>query len=751
MAADTGVGARVPETDGLLGNLPVQRTQFVGRERELEEIQRLLADIRLLTLTGAAGSGKTRLALEAAARLRPHYPDGAFLVEFAAVTDGSLVPDAIASVLNLRGDGRTLGRDSMTVVLRSKKILLVLDNCEHLTDAISSFVDSILAFASGVRVLATSRQSLGTIGEQTWRVDSLPLDQAARLFADRAGLRSGFRLDDQNRGPVDEICRRLDGLPLAIELAAARTQVLTPRQILERLTDALGLLAGDFNAAPIRQQTLQSAIDWSYRLLGATEQRLFDLLSVFAGGFYLEAAEAISASQVLDPLGHLIDKSLVIAEPDSNGSMRYRILEVLRQYGQAQLAVSGEMGTARQRHAAHYLELALHIDRIRRDGDLGHWLTHLRLEHDNFRAALEWARTQPPDLGLRLANALSRFWELSGSITEARTWMDVMLLGGTDDMQLLALALLRSARLAYLQGDYDRAWEEGQRSLAIKRGMHDGPGIARRLAALTAIAVARGDEAGAWALANECLAIRLTHGDERAVAWSLFIIGWLALLTGDEIVAAENMQKSLAAHRATSDPAGIAYSLSGLALLKIEAGDLIGARSLTRELVGIVDFGWSWLDDPGWQFVCLLLAIGEGRHRSAVRLAGGIDRLEREGKRFNEALRRRYEPLMKRARQQLKAPEDARLFAEGGAMTRAELIAEALAEPAATIGPLSHREAEVARLVAQGLSNEEIAARLFISRRTAESHLDHILGKLGLRNRSQIVAWVLSQISESGT
>jgi predicted ATPase/DNA-binding SARP family transcriptional activator len=360
-------------------NLPAPVTTFVGREREIGEVIRLLSRTRLLTLTGPGGCGKTRLAQEVAARLVADYPDGAWLVELAALADPELVPQALAAVLGLpERSGRTPA-EVLAGALETKHLLLVLDNCEHLVDACAALADALLRACPRLRILATSRQALGIAGEQVWRVPSLELPdarrlsfldeiagaEAVRLFLDRAQLsRPGFVLTEDNAAPLTEVCRRLDGMPLAIELAAARLRVLSVEQIAAHLDDRFALLTGGSRAVLPRQRTLHATVEWSYDLLGRAEQALFGRLSVFAGGSTLEAAEAVCtgpdlpSGQILDLMTGLVDQSLVLVEAGEDSTVRYRLLETLRQYGQERLAERGEAQAIRRQHAAHYLALA---------------------------------------------------------------------------------------------------------------------------------------------------------------------------------------------------------------------------------------------------------------------------------------------------------------------------------------------------------------------------------------------------------
>ena len=413
----------------------------MGRERELGEAAALLGAHRLVTLTGPGGTGKTRLALQAAAEVLEAHPDGVWLVELAALADPALVPQAVAAAVGVREEpGRPLPA-TLTDALRPKRLLLVLDNCEHLLDACARLADALLRACPHVRVLATSREALGLAGETAWRVPSLTVPDVAdtqhapdvadvaryaavRLFADRAAaVQPEFVLTDENAAAVAQICARLDGIPLAIELAAARVRVLPPRQLLERLDDRFRILTGGSRTALERHQTLRAAVDWSYDLLTEPERALFARLAVFAGGWTLEAAEQVGAGEgiespeVLDLLTRLADQSLVVAQEQPDGTARYRLLESLRQYGRDKLAARAEAPAVRDRHLAHFLALAERADPGLYGPDAPAWIERLEVEHDNLRAALDWALGPAAGQGqaargLRLAGALEYFWFL---------------------------------------------------------------------------------------------------------------------------------------------------------------------------------------------------------------------------------------------------------------------------------------------------------------------------------------------------
>jgi predicted ATPase/DNA-binding SARP family transcriptional activator len=425
--------------DAARHNLPASRNSFVGRGQELIEIERTLAMTRLLTLTGSGGSGKTRLALEVARALPGIYPDGVWLVELAPLSDPDLVVQAVAQVLDVHTSPGQQVTDALVDALRTRNVLLFLDNCEHHVEEAAQVVDALLSGCPRVRILATSREALGVEGEVLWRVSALSLvdprrsftveelegSEAARLFADRAGQRRpGFVLAPNNAQAVAEVCARVEGMPLAIELAAARADTLPLEQISARLADSLGLLTGGPRTAPPRQRTLRGTLDWSYGLLSESEKRVFSRLSVFAGGWTLEAAEDVVAGEsvetreVADILAGLVEKSLVVAETDQASGMRYGMLELVRQHGREKLEDSGEAQVIRHRHADYFLALSevAEPELLREGEEEAVWLARLDAERDNLREAFSSTNEREgADLGLRFAGALWRFWVARGT------------------------------------------------------------------------------------------------------------------------------------------------------------------------------------------------------------------------------------------------------------------------------------------------------------------------------------------------
>ena len=506
-------------------NLPQQATSFIGREKELAELQRLLAKTRLLTLTGSGGCGKTRLCLQVAADSLERFPDGAWLVELAPLSDPGLVPQTVATVLGLKEEPGKPISQTLTDYLKDKRLLLLLDNCEHLLDGCAQLADALLRQCPQVTILASSREALGIGGEQAYRVPSLSLPdpkqahtpasvapfEAVQLFTDRALLaRADFQVTDQNAATLASICYRLDGIPLAIELAAARVRSLSVEEINRKLDQRFRLLTGGSRTALPRQQTLRALIDWSYDLLHDPEKRLLQRLSVFAGGWTLDAAEQVCAGdgveerEVLDLLTSLCDKSLVVVE-QNDGHYRYRLLETVRQYARERLLESGDVEAVRERHRDYFLALAQTAKSAL--GSLGRdqsaWLEQLDVEQDNLRAALAWSLDEPQasEPALQLCGLLEQFWLRQAQSREGRKWCDaaVARAGATGKTAIYAQAVLAAGTFAYRLGDYGAARISLERALAVANGIGDRAMQTRALVRLGVAASMQGNFARAQA------------------------------------------------------------------------------------------------------------------------------------------------------------------------------------------------------------------------------------------------------------
>lgn len=590
----------------LPNNLPVQLTSFIGREREMVEVKRLLDATHLLTLTGMGGSGKTRLALQLAADLLEGFADGVWLVELAALSDPTLVPQTAAAALGVREEPGRAPLVTMLDFLRPKEMLLILDNCEHLTAACAELVTALLRAGPRLKVLATSRERLGITGEASYTVPPLAVPdirraasaekairfEAVRLFVERAALsQPGFSLTDENAPAVTQICRALDGIPLAIELAAARVNVLSVAQIAQRLDDRFQLLRGGSRTALPRQQTLQATMDWSYDLLPPKERVLFQRLSVFAGGFALEAAEAIctgedvDSGEALDLLTHLIDKSLVVVDQQGK-AVRYRLLDTVKAYAHARLMESGEERGLQSRFRQWYLHLAERVEPMLSGSD-ERWLDRLEAEHDNLRVALEgFLKNGEGEAALRLSAALFRFWHVRGYWTEGRRWLETALADSPGaPVGLRAKALSRAGSLAQSQGDYGRAHTLSEQSLAIQRELGDKHGILVSLNTLGNIAYHQGDYAAAREIHEESLAYGRDVGDKVGVATSLLNLAVVADHQGAYREAASLCSESLSIFRELGDKRGAAAALNLLGIIASDQGDYATAHQYYEESV----------------------------------------------------------------------------------------------------------------------------------------------------------------------
>jgi predicted ATPase/DNA-binding CsgD family transcriptional regulator len=729
-------------------------TRLIGREEDARELVRILDGVRMLTLVGAPGCGKTRLGLEVGRLVADRYPAGVHIVELAPVANACLVAPAMAAALGIDDRPRRSAEDALVEELSTAEMLVVLDNCEHLLGAVGAVVARLLDGRPSISFLATSRTALGLHGEQVWRVPPLDLGPAVELFVDRAGWSAhGARLAPPSSTPVIEaICRRLDGLPLAIELAAAWSRVLTPNELQARLDPALPMLRSHARDATSRQRTMEATLDWSYQLLEPAEQLLFERVSVFAGGFDLEAAQAlVPGTDVLEGLTALVDSSLVGAEPGSE-KMRFGLLEPVRQFAELRLAARGERDATRRRHADHYVEVARRSETRLRGSEAGAVLAQLDTEADNFRAALRWAREQPGDVGLRLCTALAPWWAIRGRANEGRAWLDEMLRRGTDDLRLRASGLARASRLAWRQRDYRSARALLVESLAISRELDDPMGVARRLRSLALVALAEGDLEDARRTCEESVSLFRRHADCYGLSLALAYLGLTLQLAGDGEGAAPFVREARELSRSHGGTISSLYSLGSMAFGAIAAGDMAGLRADLVELFDLLrDVGGNY-DEPGWLWwTGVALASGEGRYHSALRLAGAAEATARRDSLQLHDLLRRYVPhWLKRARTEIDPVEACRLAAEGSRLSPAELMDETLREvDHVSVSPLSSRELEVADLVGQGLTNREIAERLIISTRTVESHVDHIKAKLGFGRRARIVAWALERANRS--
>jgi predicted ATPase/class 3 adenylate cyclase/DNA-binding CsgD family transcriptional regulator len=595
--------------DALPNNLPVRLTSFIGREAEIAGLKELLAENRLVTLTGAGGVGKTRLALQAAADLLDGHPDGVWWVDLARITDAGLVPNAVAAALAVKEVPRQPLVETLKNDLRAKRTLILLDNCEHVVAACAELTDALLHACPSLSILATSREPLGVEGEAPWRVPSLTLPdekapssleslsqyEAVRLFIERAiAVRPNFQVTNENAPAVAQICHRLDGIPLAMELAAARTRMMTPEQIVEGLMDRFHLLTGGVRTVLPRQQTLRASVDWSYNLLGEDERGLLRRLSVFVGSFTLDAAEEVGSAdgserqEVLELLSRLVDRSLVQVEEAADAEARYRLLETIRQYGRDRLAESGPDGVAeeaavRTRHLDFYVALAERAEPEMEGAGLMTWLERLDLELGNLRAALDWsAHAGEADKGLRLASAVRLFWVTHGDISEGRGRLAVALSPSDGDPLLRANALCAASFVQLNYGDVAAIRAFGGEALRIARGLSDKRTSGRALNMLGWASMLL-DPASAPALYEEAIELCRETDDAWWLADALIGFGFLQWQAGDLALARPRFEEALSIARPAGNRRGVETSLGLSGFVLVLLGELSEAEAAFQE------------------------------------------------------------------------------------------------------------------------------------------------------------------------
>lgn len=763
-------------------NLPLPISSFIGREREIAEAERLLGTTRLLTLTGAGGVGKTRLALRVAETLDERYPDGVWLVELASLADPTLVPEAIANVLGLREEAGKTSLERLSGYLAQRNLLLLLDNCEHLIADCAQVVESLLRACRNLTVLATSREALGIEGETALRVPSLATPDpgklapgedvraydAVRLFVERGRAVTGeFELAPADEQAVAEICHRLDGIPLAIELAAARLRMLSVDQIVTRLNDRFRLLTGGRRTTVPRQQTLRALIDWSFDLLEERERTLLCRLSVFAGGFSLEAVEAVCAGEpvqaaaIFDLLAQLIDKSLVQADK-SGREERYRLLETVRQYARERLLERGEAEQVRDQHLRYFLEWAEAVEEAVERGNRAEWYKRLETDLDNLRLALEWSfATGKAESGARLAGSLQDFWFDQGYWGEGRRYLEESLTV-SDQISSPQRAKVLVGLCMVRWGEQDFAWakERLEESLAISRGASDAVGQGRALVALSVAHQWLGDLGQAISLAEQAMEIFRATDRKRSTVGTLFQLAGMLASRSDFAEASLLFEQSLELSTRVGDKRDMSVATNGIATIARHQGDYRRAAEYGFKALALAAEA-----DAPVQVVMFLAGLAfaasrMGQRERAARLyAASASRDEKIGGAL-VIYRRGYaehEQELATLRQELGEPALTAAWAEGQSMTLDEAIAEAaqvlvappelasefVAMPGHATGQtggypagLSEREVEVLRLVAQGLTSAQVAGQLVISPVTVNTHLRSIYSKLGVNSRS---------------
>ena len=760
------------------GRLPAEVTSFVGRRKATAEVKGALSASRLVTLTGVGGTGKSRLALHVARDLRRAFADGVWLVELAQLRDPSLLGDTVAGALGLSDLSRRDPEAVLAGYLADKQLLLVLDNCEHLLGDCARLVAGLLPAAPGLRVLATSREPMGIAAEHIRPVPPLSVPrpeaswtgegwghryEALALFEERAAaVVPGFTLHKDNETSVARLCRQLDGLPLAIELAAVRLRVLTVDDILARLQDRFRLLTSGNRAAPSRHQTLRAAVEWSFDLCSELERTVWARLSVFAGGFDLAAAEDVCADdelprqEVFTAVAGLVDKSLLVRGEDAAVS-RYRMLETIRQYGREQLA-GGEEVVVRRRHRDHYLRLCEQAEADWFGPRQVEWLDRFRAEAPDVSAALEFCLTEPGQArtGLRMAGALHWYW-ISRAMRDGRYWLDRALAHDSGPSRERIKALWVVGWIAAAQGDATHALAALDECTGLARQFHDESALGHAIAftgmtkwfqdqlpeaaeaheqalahyrtaeavdPFTALALCDlgtivgvlGDIDRAVALCQESIAICEEQGERWAHSWALWHLAFARWLQHDLERAAAHVREALRLKSALGDQVGVAWCVEMLGWISAADDDaqraavMFGVGAKMWEPVG------GWLG--GWGTVRDLSAGAKAQARDVLGKRA-FDASVQHGKHFSS--------------------DEALAYALSEQPAPAPPAAASLAEP--ELAQLTRREREVAPLIAQGMSNKEIATKLVVSRRTAEAHVEHILVKLGFTSRTQIATW----------
>jgi predicted ATPase/DNA-binding CsgD family transcriptional regulator len=747
-------------------NLPAELSSFVGREPQLAELRRLLRKSRMITLTGPGGAGKSRLAQRLAAVLLNRHPDGVWLVELGPVDDARLLEQIVATACAVREER---GRSIVEVLvdkLGGRRTLLILDGCEHLVDACAALAGRLLRSCPRLTLLVTSREPLGLPGELVWRTPSLTVpgpndaarpevllqSEAVRLFVERARLsRPDFDFDPTVSGAVASICTRLEGMPLAIELAAGLERVMTPQEILERLSDRFRLLTGGSRTALPRHQTLRQTVDWSYNLLSEPEKALLDRLAVFAGGFDLAAAESIAGSgsadtgAVLPLLSRLVDKSLVVAEPGRPDLTRYHLLDTIREYALEKLQ-PGDSTDARRRHAQYFLEWTRQAGQELRSHEQGSWMRRLDEEQANIRLALGWSLSEQPGNALELAASMSRYWHMRRHLDEGLGWLNQALELRTPTMQATTVALLSRARIHWRHGDYANARLDAEACLDLSHRLGQEVEVSGSLNLLGVLSSGDGEWDVAERFFADALEVARRLDDQQLVAGYLNNIALIASARGEHEAAKVRLEEAAIALRAIGDRFGTATVLDSLARVNF----LLGAHAIARRVyVEAIAIAAEFMD-PMNTASCLeglaMLALAEGDAARMVRLVAAAKSLRAGSGGIPEPVwERQVEEGLVAAKLKLGRTATDLAWRQGAALTMDEAVRDATGTPPGPArdgaSPLTARERQVAALIAEGMTNVEIATRLKMAGRTADAHVEHIRNKLGLRTRSQIAIW----------
>ncbi|MGV9866160.1 protein kinase domain-containing protein [Rhodococcus koreensis] len=755
------------------GNLPLDLTSFVGRRPELAEAKRMLARSRLVTLTGIGGVGKTRLALRVAASAQRSYADGVWMAELGELHDESMLLDTVADALAVQHHSTRPLREVVVEYLMDRELLLVLDNCEHVLDAAAEHIEFLLRVCPRLRVLATSREPLTIGGEAVLRVPplampdgdqppslrGLPSYDALTLFAERAAaVVPGFAVTEENAQVIAKICHRLDGLPLPIELAAARLRAMSLEQVLQRLTDRYTLLTRGRRGAPTRQQTLRWCIDWSFELCTAREQLVWGWLSVFAGSFELDAAEFVcgadlSADDLLDTVASLVEKSILIPE-DYGPVKRFRVLETLREYGHSKIEVSGEIVSLRRRHRQWCEKVALDSETQWMSAGQRDWIARLKREQPNIREALEFCIDDDPVAGLRIAGGLFLFWSSQGLYSEGRRWLERFLSCASDLPTLERVkALYCVCVMAEVQGDRGAAagYVEEARTLTVDA--RDPQMLAFAAFSAGMYALFSGDLTDAHSQLESALADFVDRGDRTHEICVLYPLGLAYELSGMTAKAIECQERVLRLTEEHGEMVYRSHSLWALSISVWRRGETDRSVRLVEEALKLTRI----VHSPRVATACLeALAwmtcdLGDvSRSATLMGAAGGLAQSVGSVPVVHSNLVASHQDCEQKVRQQLGGRAFDAAYRRGETLGFEAAIAYALHEQSRTAADrvenavrLTKRERQVADLIAEGLTNQAIADRLVISPRTVQGHVEHILAKLGFTSRAQVAAWVV--------
>jgi predicted ATPase/DNA-binding CsgD family transcriptional regulator len=720
-------------------NVPVPLTSLIGRSRELDGIGEVLRRTRLVTLTGPAGVGKTRLATEVARRQIGRRPDGVWLVDLTAGPDPAA---EVARTLDVGGRSPTAPTELLRSYLADRDLLLVIDNCEHVIDACARLASSLLSSCANLRVLATSRESLGVTGETVWRLDPLQAEDGHRLFVERARQREPeFIPDAATDATIAELCERLDRLPLAIELAAARIGVMSPAEILADLEARLGSLGGGPRLSPARHRTVRAAVEWSYELLDANEQRAFRTLAVFVGGFDAGAATAVVPGLTVDGLARLVDKSVVASGKTSRGTTRYRLLETVREHAHELLVASGELEGARQRHLHHYLAIAEQADPSWPPFITAALLDERREDYENIRAALEWSADSDPCVGMRLLAGSRELFQVLGT-ADGRRLAELLLPRCPARDRCRIEVLITAGLLAMVMADpkASHAFHSEAQRLSAELEEFELEGFAtffRGLMQALSMAVdpARADLEAAIALHRRA-------NNRRGEGMTLATLGLTFLITDEPARARELLEQALAIHTAAGYLWGEGQARLYLGAT-IETTDQHAASRHYRRAVEC----FQHYRDTNLLANALIGQAGLIAHRdpaAALQVtAAAVSVRVRVHGNFPGFFGERMQRIRAQCEAALGTDAD-RMWADGSRLGIDEAIALAFGTArsrAPAPAGLSTRELEVVRLVADGLANKAIAMQLHLSVRTVESHVRHVLAKAGLSNRTQLAMW----------